>query len=310
MTRWLSNIGQAVQALNAHRRRAALSILGITIGIAAVMAVGTISRGGNHLVFRELETFGLNSVWVFRNWNTQDPKLREKPGSGVTKDDFEQLNSNKKEFGIRNISPHVEAPYRWISKQGNREMNAQLIGVGRDFTTIANDKIIAGRTFNQNDIDTKQSVVLLGPQVVKNIIEPDTDPIGQSIYIDQKRFLVVGLLENKSRDFLASIGSEGGQNANDRILLPFTTLQKMRGTDDISGVHLQVEKFEEADAVAKKVRRQLLHSKSHTKWSCHHRHCVSIYFSAGWWYGHHECYGHCRHGTNQGNWCAKSHWRA
>ena len=83
MTRWLSNISQAMLALNVHRRRSLLSILGITIGIAAVMAVGTISRGGNHLIYRELETFGLNSVWLYRNWNTQDVSLRERPGSGL-----------------------------------------------------------------------------------------------------------------------------------------------------------------------------------------------------------------------------------
>ena len=67
MMRWVSNAEQALQALNVHRRRSALSVLGIAIGIAAVMAVGTISRGGNHLIYRELQTFGLNSVWVYRN---------------------------------------------------------------------------------------------------------------------------------------------------------------------------------------------------------------------------------------------------
>jgi len=258
MNRWISNVEQALQALNVHRRRAALSVLGITIGIAAVMAVGTISRGGNHLIYRELETFGLNSVWLYRNWNTQDVSLREKTGSGIDNDDLYSLQADKQALGIRNITPIVNPRRNWSTSQGNREANAQHMGIGRDFTTIANDKLIAGRFLNQNDIDTRQSVVLLAPQVVQNLFEPDTDPIGQHIYIDRKRFLVVGLLAEKSRDFLASIGSVGGQNANDRILMPFTTLQRMLGINEIGTFQLEVEEFEQAEYTAQAAKQRLL----------------------------------------------------
>lgn len=264
MNRWLSNLTQAMVALNVHRRRSALSILGITIGIAAVMAVGTVSRGGNHLIYRELETFGLNSVWLYRNWNTQDKKLREKPGSGIDNDDFTELDSNKKPLGIRNITPIVNPPDRWVSKQGNREANAQILGVGRDYTHIANDKLLRGRPFNQNDIDKRLAVALLAPQNVSLLIPDDTDPIGQFFYIDNKRFLIIGLLAEKSRDFLASIGSAGGQNANDRILLPYTTLQRMSGTRDIRNLQIEVAEFDQAEQVAQRARQRLLanHPKS------------------------------------------------
>lgn len=258
MTRWMSNVEQALQALNVHRRRAALSVLGITIGIAAVMAVGTISRGGNHLIYRELETFGLNSVWLYRNWNTQDASLREKDGTGIDNDDFTSLQANRESLGIRYISPIVNPRWNWSTSQGNREANAQHMGVGRDYTQIANDKLVAGRFLNQNDIDTRQSVVLLTPQVVQNLFDPDTNPVGQHIYIDRKRFLVVGLLAEKSRDFLASIGSSGGQNANDRILMPFTTLQRMIGRKEIQTFQLEVEEFDQAENTAQAARHQLL----------------------------------------------------
>jgi len=66
-------VGQAVAALRDNRLRTALSVLGIAIGIAAVMIVSTISRGGNHLVFSELQTFGLNSAWIYRDWDNDSP---------------------------------------------------------------------------------------------------------------------------------------------------------------------------------------------------------------------------------------------
>ncbi|MBX2840075.1 MAG: ABC transporter permease [Gammaproteobacteria bacterium] len=254
----MSNVEQAVQALNVHRRRAALSVLGITIGIAAVMAVGTISRGGNHLIYRELETFGLNSVWLYRNWNTQDVSLREKSGTGIDNDDFLSLQSDKKILGIRSITPIVNPNWNWSTTRGNREANAQHMGVGRDYTQISNDQLIAGRFLNQNDIDTRQSVVLLAPQVVQNLFDATENPVGQHIYIDRKRFLVVGLLAGKSRDFLASIGSSGGQNADDRILMPFTTLQRMMGLDEIDTFQFEVEDFNQAENTAQAARQRLL----------------------------------------------------
>lgn len=258
--RWLSNAEQALQALNVHRRRSALSVLGITIGIAAVMAVGTISRGGNHLIYRELETFGLNSVWVSRNWNTQDQSLREKRGSGIENEDYQELQANKDDLGIRNITPQVYTNRGWTVNQQNREARARVFGVGRDYTQIANDQLIAGRQFNQHDIDTKQAVVIIAPQVASILIEPGTDPIGQRVYIDSKRFTIVGLLAGKSRDFLASIGSSGGQNANDRAIMPYTTMQRMNGQNEINNLHLEVTNFDGAEQTAESTKQHLLNN--------------------------------------------------
>lgn len=258
MNRLLSNVIQALQAVSVHRRRALLSVLGITIGIAAVMAVGTISRGGHHLIYRELETFGLNSVWLYRNWNTEDVKLRERPGSGIDNDDFNAMYAERQQLGISHITPRVDGRNDWLVKQEGREARADIIGVGRDYTTIANDALIAGRPFNQNDIDTRQAVALLAPQIVNLLIQPGTEPIGQYIRIDSKRFLVIGLLEGKSRDFLASIGSSGGQNADDRILVPYTTMQRMLGTDEVQSLQLKVEEFDKAEQVAEAARQRLL----------------------------------------------------
>ena len=88
---FLDRIGQAILALKDNRRRTLLSILGIAVGIAAVMAVGTVSKGGNFLVFSELETFGLNSVWVFRDRGDKDPHKRIREGSGIETADYQAL---------------------------------------------------------------------------------------------------------------------------------------------------------------------------------------------------------------------------
>ena len=102
--RWLDTFAQALRALADHRLRTALSVLGITIGIAAVMAVGTISRGGNHLVFSELETFGLNSAWVYRDRNATPPGEPRREGTGIDAADVRAVDGAGR--AARRAPPH------------------------------------------------------------------------------------------------------------------------------------------------------------------------------------------------------------
>jgi len=253
----IDSFHQAVRALVDHRLRTALSILGITIGIAAVMAVSTISKGGNYIVYSELETFGLNSVWVYRDHNFDSGGKRRRSGSGINNDDYEALRVNMTGMGIRRVTPVVYPDDRTEFTQRGRSMNVQLLGVGREYHEVTNDALTDGRRFHQADIDEKNPVVIVGPTVVERLADPTLPPVGQTIRYNKKRFVIIGVLKRKSRDFLSSIGSVGGQDANDRILLPYTTLQQMRGRDAIANFHVEVAEFDEADLVASRVKTHL-----------------------------------------------------
>ena len=78
---YFDRVLQAFYALRDNRLRSILSIVGIAVEIAAVMAVGAVSKGGSYLVFSELETFGLNSVWLYRDRNDKDPNRRVRQGT-------------------------------------------------------------------------------------------------------------------------------------------------------------------------------------------------------------------------------------
>jgi len=249
----LDSFSQAIRALIDHRLRTALSILGITIGIAAVIAVSTISKGGNYIVYSELETFGLNSVWVYRDWNADSENRTMRSGSGINNDDYDALRLRMTNMGIRRVSPMIYPDDRAQLSQRGRNMNAQLLGVGRDYHEVTNDALVDGRRFHQADIDAKNPVAIVGPTVVDRLLDPTMSPIGQSIRYYNKRLLVVGVLKGKSRDFLSSIGSEGGQDANDRVLIPFTTLQHIRGSGSIHNFYIEVAEYDDADQVASSV---------------------------------------------------------
>lgn len=254
---FLDSLRQAVRALVDHRLRTALSILGITIGIAAVIAVSTISKGGNYVVYSELETFGLNSIWVYRDNNSSSAGRSQRPGSGIDNDDYDALRANSTTMGIRRVTPVVYPDDRSNVTQRGRTMNAQLLGVGREYHDVTNDTLEQGRRFHQSDISAKNPVAIVGPTVVERLLDPSQPALGQTIRYRSRRIIVIGVLERKSRDFLSSIGSAGGQDANDRVLIPFTTLQQIRGGDSIGNFHIEVAQFDEADQVATSVRTLL-----------------------------------------------------
>ena len=248
LTFFFDRFSQALYALKDNRRRTLLSILGIAIGIAAVMAVSTISKGGNYLIFSELETFGLNSAWVFRDRGDKDPHRMVRQGSGIDNDDYQALTSGCCP-AVRRISAvlHGTLGKRVVIQAINRYSNAQMLGVDISLTTIANDVVVQGRPLRARDIASRRAVAILGPTAAADLFG-GASAIGREFRIGNRKFTAIGVLEDKSRDFLASIGSSGGQDANNRILIPYTTLQQMQGHKQIS--YLQAEAVTQAQANA------------------------------------------------------------
>jgi len=250
----LDRFSQALYALRDNRLRTLLSILGIAIGIAAVMAVGTISKGGNHLVYSELETFGLNSLWVYRDFQDKDPHRRIREGSGISEKDYQSLNNCCD--AIRSLSPKVNPGKRLIIQTTNQYSNAKIEGVGTEFLEINNDTLARGRAFRRKEISGARAVAILGSTAVKDLFN-NSNPIGKEIRIGVRKFTVIGELKNKSRDFLASIGSSGGQDANNRILLPYPAVQQINGNKRISYFHAEAMQQGDAEKAAQQLIRHL-----------------------------------------------------
>ena len=254
----METIQQAWLALRDHRLRTLLCILGITIGVASVMAVSTISKGGNHVVYSELETFGLNSVWVYRDYRADSPLKRQRDGSGIDNDDYKALRDRAPSLGIAKVSP-VVWPNNWRSrlKFGNRYSESTLIGVNEQYASMVNDELAVGRMFNSNDINRKQPVAIITPDIVEKLYGSNENAIGKQFLLRDRRFQVIGVLASKSRDFLASIGSEGGQNANDRVLMPYTVLQSLNNEKSIANFQIEVIEFDDAERSGAAVQQVL-----------------------------------------------------
>jgi putative ABC transport system permease protein len=256
--RFVLDIAQeSLLALRDNRLRTILSILGIMVGIAAVMAVGAVSKGGHYVIFSELETFGLKSVWVFRDYADKDPHRAVRSGTGIENTDFTAIRAAGLP-AVQLVTPLVFARReKMLVRNGNQYASAQITGVGADYLAINNDTLLNGRPFRREDINRNHQVVIIGTEVRNDLFGPSGNPVGREIRVGQRKFTVIGVLTPKSRDFLASIGSAGGQDANNRLLIPYRVFQQMAGFREINLLQAEATAIAQADAAVFQIKQIL-----------------------------------------------------
>lgn len=226
---------QAVLSLGDRKLRTSLSVLGIAIGIAAVILIGVVSQGGKRLIFSELETFGLKSAWIFRDRRILDPRRVVREGTGISNEDLSAALSSKCCTHLQHLSPIVYGGRAQSSfvRSGGRYAQVQVEGVGHEYLAVNNDEVVRGRAFTATDIDRARNQALIGEQVWKDLYPGVSNPIGKELLIGDVRFTVMGLLKRKDRNFLSSIGSADGNSANSRVLISYRRMQVIAGNDQI-----------------------------------------------------------------------------
>lgn len=224
---------QAIWALRENRMRTLLSILGIFIGIVAVMVVGTVTKSVKDYVFSELSSYGLNTIWVYRLREEKSPYGSIRSGSGIDNQDLKMLRQHCCP-AVKQVSPEVYFQnWQQLFRYGNRYNNALLEGVDQQFFSIAKENFAMGRSFREEDILRRRNVAIIGSKVREVLFGEYQNPIGKSIRTGEHKFTVIGLLQAKSRDFLASIGAAEDYDVNNRIFIPYTVHQQLIGNKDI-----------------------------------------------------------------------------
>jgi ABC-type antimicrobial peptide transport system permease subunit len=249
--------GQARSALREHRLRTMMSIVGVAVGIAAVMIVSIVSQTGRQYVFAELETFGLNTIWVYRHYPEQTPNTIIRSGSGIDNDDYNAL-SNGCCSAVRRFSPvvYMEEWQRSI-RMGSNFTKSNVEGVGLEYLKINNDSLQFGRNFRDEDIKRRRPVALLGPKTAGMLFGRTRSPIGQSIYVDDLKVTVIGVLNDKNREFLSAIGATSGYDINDRVLIPYTLYQQKIGNQDIHTLQAESTGLKYTDAAIAQILKVL-----------------------------------------------------
>ncbi|MGZ3534496.1 MAG: ABC transporter permease [Thermodesulfobacteriota bacterium] len=215
MTRLLSSLWIALRALMVNKMRSALTMLGIIIGVGAVIAMVAVGTGAKQRIADQIASMGSNLLIVLSGSSTSGG-LRF--GSGtvptLTVDDSKAILNEIP--SVKYVAPTLGGGAQVVF--GNQNWSTIVNGTTPEALEIRDWPVEEGRTFTQQDIDGATKVCILGRTVVDNLFG-GIDPIGQIIRIKMVPFTVVGVLASKGQ-------STQGQDQDDTIVVPLTTAQK------------------------------------------------------------------------------------
>ncbi|HEY2722312.1 MAG TPA: ABC transporter permease [Chitinophagaceae bacterium] len=210
----------ALKALQRNKLRAFLTMLGIIIGVGAVIAMVAIGQGSKKSIQDQLSSMGSNMITIRPNANVSAGGGARLDASTanlqtLTLDDIKAIQSQAQY--ITDVSPAVQGRGQVIN--GSLNWPTSMQGVSPDFLNIRNWPLKEGVAFGDEDVKGATKVCLLGQTVVDNVFDPGDDPIGKSIRFNKIPFKVIGVLSAKGENAF-------GQDQDDIILAPYTTVQK------------------------------------------------------------------------------------
>jgi putative ABC transport system permease protein len=205
----------ALRALSRNKMRSALTMLGIIIGVGAVIAVVSIGQGAQYIVQQGIQAMGTNAVFISAGSNRAGG-VRQGYG-GVKTLTVDDLNAILKEIPlIKEASPALTSRQQVV--YGNQNWNTQITGITPNYFEIRTWPVQAGSAFSDEEVDIAANVCVLGTTVEK-ILFVDENPIGKTIRIGNLPFRVDGILESKGQNVT-------GQDQDDVIFAPYTTVQR------------------------------------------------------------------------------------
>ena len=205
----------ALRALWVNKMRSFLTMLGIIIGVGAVITMLAVGTGASQKIAEQIASVGSNLIIVIPGSITQGG-IRMGSGSisSLTRDDSEAIE--KECSAVSAVAPIVNTAAQVV--YGNQNWATGIYGTTSGILEVKDWSLVAGRTFIDQDIRSSTKVCILGQTIVDNLFG-GIDPIGQIIRIKKVPFTVIGILETKGQSII-------GQDQDDVIYIPVTTAQK------------------------------------------------------------------------------------
>ncbi len=218
------NIAQAIiEALGSlaiNKMRSGLTILGIVIGVAAVIAMLAIGRGAQNSITSSINGIGTNLLYIVpssRSSNVHNPKP-------LTMADAQAMQDQLAAPSVLAVAPVISL--RTTVTYEGKDTNTSVSGVTPDYATVSNEQMDQGQFITQDHILGHSAVAVIGPTTAQNLFGTTIGVIDQTIRINKQPFRVVGVLKAK--------GGSGFGNQDDRILVPITTAQSRLTASGVS----------------------------------------------------------------------------
>ncbi|HTE24509.1 ABC transporter permease [Flavitalea sp.] len=208
----------AFRALQRNKLRAFLTMLGIIIGVAAVIAMVAIGQGSKQSIQDQLSSMGSNMITIRANSNSTvggGARLESSSLQSLTLEDIKAIE--KQANYISAISPAVQSRGQVIN--GALNWPTQMQGVAPDYLEIRGWQIKEGVAFTDEEVNGAAKVCLVGQTIVDNLFTPGDDPVGKIIRYNKIPIKIIGVLAEKGENAF-------GSDQDDVVLAPYTTVQK------------------------------------------------------------------------------------
>ena len=234
----------AIRSLISHKLRTFLTALGIIIGVASVISMISIGEGARQQTLSTISKFGTNIITI---------KPGNKKSRHVSTGKVDTLMLKDATFIEQNvplITGVAAQVYRSAQlKFRNKNTNTTVRGTGKNYRRLANFEMQKGRYFNQQEINVAKRVCVLGATVVKNLFA-EANPLGETIKVDGKNFMVIGITEPK--------GALSWFDPDDQIFIPVSTAQKrVFGMNHIQSIDVQASKIEDLEVIKEDITQLL-----------------------------------------------------
>ena len=222
-------MAQAFQSILANKMRSFLSVLGIFVGVASVIAMMALGEGAKAAMQEQLKSMGSNMLSI-RGGSAKIHGAAQGAGAVarftfIDVDDIASLRTL-----VKNASGVVNGNGRMV--YGNKNWSSQLTGVGFDYGTMRAVVPTVGRWFTREEIQTREKLAIIGVTVVKELFG-SSNPLGKTIKINRINFKVIGIAPAK--------GFSGPQDEDDVVIIPVTTaMYRVLGKDYLSGIFVEV----------------------------------------------------------------------
>lgn len=236
---FVDHLRQAVHAIVSHKMRSILSILGILIGVGAVITMLALGEGAKESISQRLASLGSNLLMV-RPGSRRLHGVALEAGT-VTRFTLQDAEAIARLPQVRRVSPSVRGRGQVV--YANKNWNTRVYGTGVDYAPMRAAIPIVGRFFTENELRMRKKIVLLGTTIVRELFG-DENPIGATIKINRINFRVLGILPEK--------GASHWRDSDDLVIIPVTTaMYRLLGKNYVDSIDVEVRDpalMEEAQA--------------------------------------------------------------
>src|SRR5712691_11224227 len=224
-------------------------MLGIIIGVGAVIAMVAIGSGAQARVAEQLQALGANMIFVFPG-STTSGGLRAGAGSSISLTEEDAWTIQRDVQGVVVAAPTMRGSGQLV--WGNLNWSTMIVGVTPEYFDARDWPTTSGRVFTQEDVDGAAKVAILGQTVAQSLFG-DTDPIGQTVRVKKLLCTVVGVLDNKGQNTF-------GQDQDDVIVIPLTTAKRkvlgvsLANARTVNGISIKVADDEDLKEVQQHIR--------------------------------------------------------